>query len=488
MADTTEARHTIDMDTEAPSCGGTTARIYRDEPILMTARQLETFTPPAIRKMRRLAGDNRFGAQAFYEQGRFMEAFEDDFDYRGEFAQYFSTYQHMTDAQLRGYFSWRTRVRKGGVEKTSLSYAFVYIYELLNQIGVHSPLEGFHALRNFWIAYREHDPRINSYAEMWLKDYVVYNDLDSALLDGLSDIAFNGAVEVLLDHRTHGVEDVFSALDAISSYKLQDSRFFKSHPEEMKEVVHRVFSLVSDYHNKKTPDGAKDKLFGRFCASHYTMFKSAVFYHRAAQRDRVYEIGPYHRYMFRNGQWSCARFLCYGNNNKRVGALLKTVDFVMRKIYGFNSTLQPGKTNKLLTGKIEKEIAAYLEEKRKNTPPRIDIDVSKLQRIRNAASATRDKLLVETEADEEPPPATAADSGQKDATGLTDTEYRFMRCLLHGLAYDSLLRSNGLMVSVLVDAINGKLFERFGDTVIGDNGGKPELIEDYVEELKGIIE
>ena len=61
-------------------------------------------------------------ALIFCKQGKFMEDFEDDFDYRGEFVRYFPTYQAMNDAQLRGYFSWRTRIRRGEINRTSLSH------------------------------------------------------------------------------------------------------------------------------------------------------------------------------------------------------------------------------------------------------------------------------------------------------------------------------------------------------------------------------
>ena len=39
---------------------------------------------------------------------------------------------------------------EGRVEHVSLSYAFLYIYELLNNIGVDSPEEGLGQLLFFW--------------------------------------------------------------------------------------------------------------------------------------------------------------------------------------------------------------------------------------------------------------------------------------------------------------------------------------------------
>lgn len=48
------------------------------------------------------------------------------------------------------------------------------------------------------------------------------------------------------------------------------------------------------------------------------------------------------------------------------------------------------------------------------------------------------------------------------------------------------MRSSGLMLSVLVDGINDKLYDTFSDSVLlGDD--PPELIEDYIPDLKEMI-
>lgn len=487
VADIRQLIQKIVSDPKIAASSNFASKVYHDEPILIAARQMETFTPPKIREMRKLARMGDFEAKVFYEQGRFMESFEDDFEYRGEFVQYFPTYQAMSDAQLRGYFSWRAKVRRGNVPRTSLSFAFVYIYELLNQIGAPTPEEGFRALKSFWSAYREIDSRIDSYAVVWLKDYVVYNNLDKSLLDGLADDAFDNAVVVLLDYKAYGADEVFAALNSLSSYDLEESKFFKLHPDEVRDVACRVFSAVSEYYNRSSGKSAREKLFGRICTNPYAMFRSAVFYHRAPRRSLVYEIGNGHRYICENGDWSCERFFWYGNSNKQIGALLKTVDCLMRRSRGYKSSLLPGKTNKILTGKIEKEIAKYEREKRENAPVKIDIDVSKLHTIRTAALATQNRLLVEEAEEAIPAAALDEETGGENGAGLSDVERRFVRSLLAGDAYDELLRPQGLMLSVLVDGINEKLFDMFNDTVVAWEGDRPDVIEDYREELKGML-
>ena len=147
----------------------------------------------------------------------------------------------------------------------------------------------------------------------------------------------------------------------------------------------------------------------------------------------------------------------------------------------------------MLQGIIRREIARYLELKRRSEVPKVEIDLTKLQGIRQAAEITRDRLIVDEEPGEipiaaAPPPPEEAHEPPKYDTGLTEAEIRYLRALLCGGDPGAVLRESGALASVLVDSINEKLFDRFGDTVILYDGDAPEPIEDYAEELKGIVE
>jgi hypothetical protein len=194
--------------------------VYKDEPILTTAADLLEFTPPRYRQMRRIAKENRIYLETdpaiFYKQGKFMEDFQDNYEYTGEFFRYYPTYQSMSDRQLRGYFTWRTKVRQGIIERTSLSFVFVYIYELINGIGIDSPMDGYIKLKTLWEAYSPIEPKINRYLAQWLKDYVIYYNLDKSLLENIPGMGFNNAAAILLDYRSHEPEEVFSALNSLS--------------------------------------------------------------------------------------------------------------------------------------------------------------------------------------------------------------------------------------------------------------------------------
>ena len=116
------------------------------------------------------------------------------------------------------------------------------------------------------------------------------------------------------------------------------------------------------------------------------------------------------------------------------------------------------------------------------------LDFSQLARIRADADVTQERLVVE---EEEPPvssfPAPAEEEAapadlpaEEDAAELTAPELHLLRALLTNgdLAW---VRAEGLMLSVLVDGLNEKLYEDFADTVI--EGDPPTVVPDYLDEL-----
>lgn len=472
-------------------------KIYRDEPILHTAAQMANYLPPEYRQMKKIVRSRAAFGQStewlFYRQGKLMEDFEDDCPYRGEFSRYYPTYQTLYDDQLRGYFTWRAAVRHGRIEKTPLSFVFLYIYELINQIGVHSPEEGFDTLYTFWQQYRELDPRLDRYVRQWLGDYVVYYGLDSERVSLFADLSFDGSLLVLLHAEEHEESEIFNALMALSSYRIENSKFYKQYPAEVCKVAVAVFTAWSDYWAKNRQKTLLEKLFGRRISCPYRMFQSAVFYDQRKYEDYTYAFNEIHRYTCKDGAWSCEKYYGSRGRSKELGTMLRAVDCRMRRAYGFAAPLKEESVTKVLQGIIDKAISQRLEQRRRETAPKVEIDLSKLQNIRQSAEIIRDKLIVEEETEEltvrqEPPVIPPTEETPGDSAGLTMLELRFLRALLYGTEdYHVPLHAAGAMASVTVDAINEKLFDQFGDTVLLFDGDRPELIEDYIEDLKGMI-
>ena len=200
----------------------------------------------------------------FIKQGKLLASYEDDYVYDRRVTHYFPTYQSLTNPELRGYFSWRTKLRRGNLQKTSLTYAFLYIYELLNQIGVADPVDGYHKLTEFQDAYGALDDGILPYLNLWLMDYVVYYNLDAGLLADTPQVRFNRGIAVLDSIQSRGDEEVIRAVKQLSPKWLERSKFYREYREDCDTVTVRVLRRMSAHYNARCKKTMVEQYFGSF--------------------------------------------------------------------------------------------------------------------------------------------------------------------------------------------------------------------------------
>jgi hypothetical protein len=426
-------------------------RVYASEPILTTGRQMANYLPDRYREMKAISrletnsnGGGRWLSEAelFYRQGTFMADFEDDCPYPGTFNSYFPTYNAMSDRQLRGYFTWRAAVRQGDVKESCLSFAYVYLYELICGIGVTDPMDGFQKLESFWRAYRVFSPKIDRYARTWLQDYVVYHGLSPQLLEPYKTLSFDRALVALTraeelacarlanpqrGRRKKGSsalplpgdpvaeQRLFDALDALSTYHLAESRLYKSKPEALRHVCCAVFVRMSEYYRRQRKYSLTESLFGGQFELAYTMFGSAVFFEPERHPDADYELDEIHRYRCRNGAWFCERYQGNRSRNAKLGQAMRATDRILREGLGFDRPLkEQGKLPKYLQGLIEEEVAAWLAWSAAHAPVHVEIDLSQLANIRRAAASTRESLLIDEEREGAGALLDAADGDTRD--------------------------------------------------------------------------
>ncbi len=487
--------------------------VYRDEPLLFTASQMKSYTPPKYSEMKKLITPHEAAfAPAnyiFYKQGRFMEGFEDNFDYHGDFIRSFPTYRDMNNLQLRGYFSWRTRLRRGEIRKAPPAFAYVYAYELINLIGVSSAKEGFLKLRDFAEKYGKTDRSILPLTRRWLTDFAVYYGLDPELIAGHPEFKNDAALICLMDYKTKSPAEITAALDNFSSYKLTGSAFYKKYPREACDAVYRLFRSLAEHYENSPGGSIFLRLFAKPEKEDYLMFRMSVFYEPRPHADCVYEINRISKYICQNGSWRIERFCPVKDKAGRLGAILKNTDCRLRQKYGCRSALKPVELSAAFEDIIKKAVEEHYAEKLEKEKPVISIDLSKLEGIRNAAETTRDKLIVTEETDEpdadkaalpediqfnaplpeNPAPADNAPRREEitGGYGLDSACADILKCLLTGRDADDAARRNGVMLSVAADRINETLFDRFDDTVIDFSGDAPYIIEDYADELKGMF-
>ena len=85
------------------------------------------------------------------------------------------------------------------------------------------------------------------------------------------------------------------------------------------------------------------------------------------------------------------------------------------------------------------------------------------------------------------PPAQApqAEGGASAPLGLTPDELSLLRSLLAGKPAHT---AKGTSMDMLVDGINEKLFDLLGDTALEFDGTEPQLVEDYVEDVRAALD
>lgn len=431
---------------------------YADEPILKTGRQMQNFLPDQYRKMREISrwqddpkgGAGRWLSEAelFYRQGLLMADFEDDCPYNGTFKSYFPTYNAMSDRQLRGYFTWRAQVRRGTVEETSTSFAFLYLYELICGIGVDNPLDGFNKIKAFWDVYRAFEPGIDRFARVWLQDYAVFHGLDPKLLRDSKTVMFDNAFIELRRAARDLVpapssqtpkrrktseptlplppdevreERLMAAINALSTYNLSSSRLDRSHHRDLRHVACAVYVRMVRYYDTHRKTGIVASLFGEETAMPYTMFASAVFFAPERHEDCEYRLDPIHIYRCQNGFWECMRIHGSRQKSSKLGEMMRACDQRLRLALDPAHPLKEEKVPKYLAKIIDDEIVAWLSWDAAHQPVKIDIDLSQLGHIRSAAAQTREALLIDEEREDgASAEAEAADSGQPEAEPVAD--------------------------------------------------------------------
>ena len=551
--------------------------IYADEPILKTGRQMQNFLPDQYRKMREISrwqddpkgGAGRWLSEAelFYRQGLLMADFEDDCPYNGTFKSYFPTYNAMSDRQLRGYFTWRAQVRRGTVEETSTSFAFLYLYELICGIGVDNPRDGYDKIKAFWDAYRAFEPGIDRFARVWLQDYAVFHGLDPKLLRDSKTVMFDNALielrraardlvpapapsgQTLKRRKTSEPtlplppdeaheERLMAAIDALSTYNLNNSRLDRSHHRDLRHVACAVYVRMARYYDTHRKTGIVASLFGEETAMPYTMFASAVFFAPERHEDCEYRLDPIHIYRCQNGFWECMRIHGSRQKSSKLGEIMRACDQRLRLALDPGHPLKEEKVPKYLAKIIDDEITAWLSWDAAYQPVKIDIDLSQLGHIRSAAAQTREALLIDEEREDgtfadaevavaerrkaEPvadtiaePVATAMQQDEASEPTISTEQFgvvapllapaptpadtasvldsaadAYLRALLEQNAAQtaSAVAQSGKSEDMLVDSINEALFDLVGDTVIEFSAAGPQIIEDYEADVRGYLD
>ena len=284
-------------------------QIFRDEAIQPRKAPPAEKIPSMLRTARAFENSPGNSWEAiFLKQAKFLANYEDDFSFHGDVVRYFPTYQALTDQELRGYFSWRTKLRAGNLQKTSLSFAFLYIYELLNQIGTVSPIDGYRKLLAFRDNYGTLDAGILPYLNRWLTDYVIYYNLDANLLAESKRVLFDRSISVLEWIQDQDDQKIMYAVKQLAPKWLSRSKFYGENQIDCDTVIVRVIRRVSEHYASRTKKTMVEQFFGKRSEYQTRLFDSAVFCDPHKVRSFEYVLDPCCVYRCQNGLWSVSKY------------------------------------------------------------------------------------------------------------------------------------------------------------------------------------
>ena len=473
------------------------ATVYTDQSILANPTGAFTPVPQQLRQMRSLSGYNNLDGtrsleSLFYQQGKYMEQYTDDYHEQVHCGRAVPMYYNMKDNELRAYFTWRSLYRQGALPASQNAFLLLYAYEILNLIGFSSAEKAYDALGNLLRDYGEQFPSVKKSLMRWLPDFAAYYNLPYRLEDEKEAAAIT-----VLRHSAHSAEELLLALDTLSKYHIRDSKLYLAEKEKVSELLRAVYQAMLIYYAEKKNQSFSAYLLGEHSRAEHLMFENAVFCHRMPHADGSVRLSPVCVYHCCKGNWAKETF-CASPHTDRVGALLRTFDSMLREKLNFKGKLKPGELPEGDAEIIRQAIEDWFAEQQRKNAPVISLNEAELAAIRRAADHTTDMLtLPEDEtaeaAAQAAEPEIPAEDDETDDSEIPDLPLSapamaLLICLATGESYQPLVDA-GQMLSVLADEINENLYDSFGDTIIEmQDDDTPVLIEDYLDDVKGMLE
>ena len=442
-------------------------------------------------------GDGSFGQQKknFIRQGGFMKDFEDDYHGWSGKCTYFSpSYHDLSLSQLRKYFTWRTAVRKGIFTPVEPPFAYLYIYELLCGIGTGSPEESFRRLEDF----DKNFPDVSDYGsggkllqkdlKQWMFDYAVIHRLPLETVKRYLApfmLASDTYLAVLRDPASKKDDEIFLALSFFAEKDLFQSPIVAENGSRGKHLFAELWKCVSAKYNECGLDFFTE-CFGQIYTIKWHPLFNALYHDEYSGPDKECRIDECRRYFCRNGVWYEEYYEKMMFDKEKFCALLHEGERVFRKYLKLGRTLRQRPDETWATQYAEAVVAADKKAEAEAKRPKINIDLSGLDKIRSDAALTRESLLTEDEIEKETASGTVPGNEENGLLDKIHTE--ILRNLLKTGSADEYIKAAHLMPSVVADTINAALFDEIGDNILECDGKTIKIVEDYVEEVEKLLQ
>ncbi len=495
---------------------------YTNEPVNQTEQfSIEKKKISRLRQMKALSASNVTDTnKLFYLQGTFMDDYVDNYDINVPCNKNNPVYNNLTIYQLRSYFSWRTLIRNKLYKQTEKSYVFLYIYELLNKIGVKNEIDGLNKIIDLWQNYRVFDNSFDKYLSNWVKDYYIINriNIDFNLIEEEFPIKNNDNLEDISEILIGNYENKLEFLDSISNYHILKSKIMEhKYSFLINLVIPEIFKNFDKYFSENNVSFV-NITFGEFKKKYWNVYENAIYFNNKLESDFVFKFKNLETYYKKGNNYYKETFELSQYSKCIVGYILKNIEITLRECLKFsknlkvnissldelssNAELYSVVTDKKFNMIINNTIKKYLIEHKteinniitKEKKEEIVIDANKFNEIRKSSSRIQEKLIVEEEnylEKEEQIEIEIINSSQDIFKNLVDNlnniELDFLKKIVNNEPRNNLIdysKQNNILFEIMIENINKVALETIGDNLIEDNSDEIIIYAEYIDSLK----
>ena len=495
---------------------------YTNEPVNQTEQfSIEKKKISRLRQMKALSASNVTDTnKLFYLQGTFMDDYVDNYDINVPCNKNNPVYNNLTIYQLRSYFSWRTLIRNKLYKQTEQSYVFLYIYELLNKIGVKNEIDGLNKIIDLWQNYRVFDNSFDKYLSNWVKDYYIINriNIDFNLIEEEFPIKNNDNLENISEILIGNYENKLEFLDSISNYHILKSKIMEhKYSFLINLVIPEIFKNLDKYFSENNVSFV-NITFGEFKKKYWNVYENAIYFNNKLESDFVFKFKNLETYYRKGNNYYKETFELSQYSKCIVGYILKNIEIILRECLKFSKNLKVNissldelssnaelysiVTNKKFNMIINNTIKKYLIEHKteinniitKEKKEEIVIDANKFNEIRKSSSRIQEKLIVEEEnylEKEEQIEIEIINSSQDIFKNLIDNlntvELDFLKKIINNEPRNNLIdysKQNNILFEIMIENINKVALETIADNLIEDNSDEVIIYAEYIDALK----
>ncbi len=453
-------------------------------------------------------GDGSFSwkCRSFLRQGKMMADYEDDVPWDGEIKIYNPTYHDLTPAQLRGYFTWRTQVRKGEYRKTNAVFAYLYVYELLNQIGTSSPEDSIVCLQAFQenVVNVYGEARMKQLVSQWLLGFAAVKRMPLSTVQSCLDparIQQGQAFTILQNPDDYNEEQIAAVLLYDAHYRGFDAAVYQGRRQEAHALLARMWKIALKMYRGKDGKNLMETVFGQKQRVSWFPMTGAIYDRRNdSKEDVVYQLDAYESLICQNGNWVREKYMPASFKRKLLASFVRACDREIRSYLHLSASLKERKECDWAVPYIKAVIAQDQQEKIKVQRAAVAINFDSLDEIRKDALITQESLMTDEERmDDTASVIHKAEEKKEIELEQSDTETELENPLLNAQQVkilsllvaekpvENLIASMHGMPEVIADEINEALFEQIGDAAVSCIDGKLSLQEDYRDDIVSIL-